>query len=277
MFELNHVISMKRTIYFLGIILTGMILLSAGKKPLLLYMVGDSTMADRTDTTITPERGWGQVLPTFLDGDVTVKNYAMNGRSTRSFMEEGRWRAVAGQLHRGDIVIIQFGHNDTKQSDPRRYTSIEDYQANLSKMVQEARKKGARPVLCTPIARRYFSNETGELVNRHGGYVDAVRKVAEAEKVPLIDMNGMTSEWLRREGDSASVRYFCHIPAGKYSKYPDGKTDNTHLSEAGAVEVARMAAEDMQRQNIKGLGNHIILSREEVLYTSPLDVAHSGK
>ncbi|HCS87984.1 MAG TPA: hypothetical protein DIW30_06195 [Bacteroidales bacterium] len=277
MFRSNFIISMKRTIYFLGILFAVTILLSAGKKPLLLYMVGDSTMADRADTTITPERGWGQVLPTFLDEGVVVKNYAMNGRSTRSFIEEGRWKEVVSQLHRGDVVIIQFGHNDTKQSDKRRYTSIEDYQTNLSKMVQEARKKGAKPILCTPIARRYFSKETGELVNRHGGYVEAARQVAKAEKVPLLDMNEMTSEWLRREGDSASIRYFCHMPAGVYKKYPEGKKDNTHLSEAGAIEVARMAAEDIKNQNIKGLGNHVVLSREGILYTSPVAPLQSGK
>lgn len=260
---------MKRTIPFISIALVCIVLLSAGKKPLTVYMAGDSTMADRLDTTITPERGWGQVFPTFLSEDVIVKNYAMNGRSTRSFIEEGRWQQIVSQLHRGDVVIIQFGHNDTKQTDPRRYTPISAYEENLSKMIQEARKKGARPILCTPIARRYFSKETGELVNRHGGYVDAARRVAQAEKVPLIDLNTMTSEWLRREGDSNSIQYFCHIPAGRYSKYPEGKTDNTHLCEAGALVVAQMAAEAIQEQGIKSFKNRIVLNRNKVLYTTP--------
>ena len=259
---------MKRIIPFLTTLLVAIIMISAGNKPLTIYMVGDSTMADREDTTITPERGWGQVFPTFLSSDVVVKNYAKNGRSTRSFIAEGRWDEAIAQVQRGDIVFIQFGHNDTKKTDSTRYTSIDDYEKNLSRMIRDVKKKKATPILCTPIARRYFSKETGELVNRHGGYVDAARRVAQGEKVTMIDMNQLTSNWLSNIGDTASIPYFCHIPAGVYSKYPDGKIDNTHLSLQGALHVAQLAAEEIKNQNIKGLSDKIVLDRKEVIYTT---------
>lgn len=261
---------MKRTIPFLAIILTGIILIASSDKPVIIHMVGDSTMADREDTTITPERGWGQLFPTFLSEKVIVKNYAKNGRSTRSFIAEGRWDNALANVHRGDFVLIQFGHNDTKQTDSTRYTSIEQYQANLTKMINDVKKKKATPILLTPIARRYFFKETGELVNRHGGYVNAARRVAEAEKITLIDLNTLTSQWLAQEGDSASVKYFCHIPKGVYAKYPDGKIDNTHLSLQGALQVAELAAQDIQRQKIKKLSDNIILTRKEAIYTQPV-------
>ncbi len=261
---------MKRTIPFLTIILTGLILIASSNKPLTVHMIGDSTMADREDTTITPERGWGQVFPTFLTDNVIIKNYAKNGRSTRSFIDEGRWDEALANMHRGDIVLIQFGHNDTKQTDPQRYTTIEQYQSNLSRMINDVKKKKATPILLTPIARRYFSKETGELVNRHGGYVDAARRVANAEKVTLIDLNTLTSQWLTQQGDSASIKYFCHIPKGVYAKYPDGKIDNTHLSLQGALQVAKLAAQEIQRLQIKKLSDNIILNRNEVIYTQPV-------
>lgn len=246
---------------------------AASKRPVTLYMVGDSTMADRADTTITAERGWGQVLPTFLNDKIVLKNYAKNGRSTKSYLAEGRWAEVVAQLNRGDIVIIQFGHNDTKETDSTRYACLEDYQANLELMVQQAKKKGAKPILCTPIARRYFSKETGELVNRHGGYPESVRRVAEANDVPLLDMTELTSDWLREVGKPESKQYFAHMPAGKYSKYPEGKKDNTHLTEVGAIKVAQLAAKAVVDQKIKCLAPYIVLDENApVRYSVPVGV-----
>ncbi len=239
-------------------IITLTLFVNADQKPLTIYMAGDSTMADREDTIETPERGWGQVLPTFLNDNVIVKNYAKNGRSSRSFIEEGRWSEIVNQLQKGDVVIIQFGHNDTKQTDSVRHTSIEQYQANLESMIKQAQKKKAKPILCTPITRRAFSMETGELINKHGGYVEAARRVAKATKVPLVDLNQTTSDWLTQVGDSASQPYFVYkMEPGEYSKYPEGKTDNTHLRELGALVVASMFAEAVESQKIKPLNKYI--------------------
>ncbi len=259
----------------MALVLVGMLSIAASRKPITIYMCGDSTMADREDTTITPERGWGQVFPTFLAEDVTVKNHAKNGRSTKSFLQEERWSVVKNELKRGDIVFIQFGHNDTKQSDPARYTPITDYERNLTQMIKEAKKKHAKVILCTPISRRSFNKHTGELVNKHGGYPEAARRVAEASDVPLLDMTELTMNWLREVGDSASIQYFCHMPAGVYAKYPDGKIDNTHLREAGAVAVARIAAEEIAKQvkTMKFLAPYIEMPKDDKIeYTTPCGI-----
>ena len=156
------------------------LLAGCARQPLNIYMVGDSTMADRYDTIETPERGWGQVFPTFLAEEATVINHAKNGRSTKSFLAEGRWEAVMQTLSKGDVVILQFGHNDAKETDSVRFCTPEQYADNLTLMIQQAKSVGALPVLCTPIARRHYKNN--ELQYVHGQYPDAAKQVAEAEQ-----------------------------------------------------------------------------------------------
>ena len=264
---------MKRTgLTLLAAIAVVLLFVNADQKPITVYMAGDSTMADREDTVETPERGWGQVLPTFFNDKVTVKNFAKNGRSTRSFLSEGNWATVVNQLQKGDVVIIQFGHNDTKQADRNRHTTIEQYEANLETMVKAAQKKKAKPILCTPIARRAFSEETGELINKHGGYVEAARRVAKSTKVPMVDLNQMTSDWLTMLGDSISQPYFVYkMEPGEYRKYPEGKTDNTHLRELGAMVVASMFAEAVEAQKIKPLNKYVSIpaAGTKPVYTLP--------
>lgn len=259
---------MKKSIYILSIAAAILLCLtSANKRPVTLFMVGDSTMADKTELDESPERGWGQLFPTYLTGNIRVENHAMNGRSTKSFRDEGRWQAVLDRIRKGDIVIIQFGHNDTKQDDPKRYASIEDYQKNLIAMIDEAQKKGAKVVLCTPISRRYFKK--GEFRPRHGGYPEAVRRVAQLKNVPLLDLEQSTAQWLQELGDEASKQYFMNVVPGECTKFPDGKTDNTHLRENGALEVGRQAAKMIQEQNIKFLVKYISLSDEPTpVYTT---------
>ncbi|MGA9589036.1 MAG: GDSL-type esterase/lipase family protein, partial [Salegentibacter sp.] len=86
---------------------------SAQQKPT-LYLIGDSTMADKKDPDVNPEHGWGQMLPELMTSEIKVENHAVNGRSSRSFIDEGRWKAVKDKLEKGDYVFIQFGHNDEK-------------------------------------------------------------------------------------------------------------------------------------------------------------------
>ena len=233
---------MKQTITLITIAVAVLLAFTAlRKKPTNIYMVGDSTMADKEKLVESPERGWGQLFPTYLDAEkAMVHNYARNGRSTHSFIDEGRWEMVIKRLRRGDIVIIQFGHNDSKRNDPKRYASLEEYRANLVKMVKEAKAEGAVPVLATPIARRKF-DVNGNPVQTHGGYVDAMREVAAYTKTTLLDMNTATTQWLMETGDEQSKQYFMHVAAGQYSDMPDGKQDDTHLNEKGALQVGQIA------------------------------------
>ena len=141
-----------------------------------LHLIGDSTMADKPKEPANPETGWGQALPALLKPEAgRVVNYAMNGRSTKSFIDEGRWTKVVAALQPGDFVIIQFGHNDEKADKPAVYAAPRGaYQDNLRRFVREARAHGATPLLATPVARRRW-NERGELVDTHGDYPAALR------------------------------------------------------------------------------------------------------
>ncbi len=251
--------------------MTGLLFASCDRKPLTVWMVGDSTMADRYDTVETPERGWGQLFPTWLTEDVTVMNHAKNGRSTKSFLAEGRWEPVISGIRPGDVLILQFGHNDAKASDSLRYASPEDYAANLTRMVREAKAKDAHVILCTPIARRHFKN--GELEYVHGDYPARARDVAARENIPLVDLTTSTMEWLAPLGDEGSQPYFVYImQPGEYSKYPEGKTDNTHLRLRGALEVGREFAVMVKEQRIAPLCNYINLDSKAVKYTTPCGV-----
>ncbi len=170
-------------IYKIGFLIVLMIFSSFknedSKKQIRIYTIGDSTMADKIKPDENPERGWCQLLPQFLNENVEVKNHAVNGRSTRSFIDEKKWDAVYHQLKKGDYVFIQFGHNDQKKNDPERYTNpTTAYRNNLIKFIKETREKGAIPVLFTSIVRRNF-NEEGTLVDTHYMYPFVVRLLAK--------------------------------------------------------------------------------------------------
>ena len=241
------------------LLLFAMVLLtaSAGKKTVTLFMVGDSTMADKTELDISPEVGWGQVFPTFLNDKIVVQNHAMNGRSTKSFQVEGRWQVVLDRISKGDIVILEFGHNDQKITDPVRYASVPDYMDNLRKMTREAQAKGATVIIATPISRRHFDSTTGELIPKHTSYPYAARMVAKEMNVALLDLEEATTEWLMTLGDEASKQYFMNVAPGECKKFPDGKIDNTHLRENGALVVGKMAAKMVLDQKIQPLCKYI--------------------
>lgn len=226
-----------------------------------VYMIGDSTMADRPTPEKNPYRGWGQLLPTFFDDSVVVHNFAVNGRSTKSFIDEGRWTAVSAQLHRGDYVIIQFGHNDEKKEDSTRYTDPQgSYRRNLERFVKESRDKGAIPMLFTSIVRRSF-DANGALKATHGDYPQATRDVARALNVPVIDLEKTTGALVSSYGPEKSKLLYGYVDAGKNEMYPDGLKDDTHLSLAGATAVAKLAAEGIRAAGVP-IARHLRLAPE---------------
>jgi lysophospholipase L1-like esterase len=171
----------------------------------------------------------------------------MNGRSTKSFIDEGRWDKVVAALHAGDFVIIQFGHNDEKSDKPAVYAAAHGaYQDNLRRFVREARAHGATPILATPVARRKW-NDAGELVDTHGEYPGALRAVAAEEKVPLLELNRLTTELERGHGVEGSKRLHLHYDAGAFTRWPEGVKDDTHFSEYGAARVAALAVQELLR------------------------------
>jgi lysophospholipase L1-like esterase len=238
-----------------GICVVIMMLGLQSERPVHVYLIGDSTMADKP-LIGTVERGWGQVFSLFFDREVLVENHARNGRSTKSFMTEGRWLTVLDKLQAGDHVFIQFGHNDSKKEDTSRYAEAHtDYKKNLLKFVADARSKGATPILLTPISRRQFDDQ-GNLVDTHGDYPAVVREIASEQKVPLIDAHRRSMQWLKTLGPDESKKSFVWIKPDLYTANRAGRQDNTHFNEAGALKIARLVTDDLKALDLP-LSKHI--------------------
>lgn len=214
----------------------------------LVYLAGDSTMA--TKPLDLPERGWGMAMHGMMKDPAMIQNHAVNGRSTRSFIAEGRWARLAAALQPGDFVIIQFGHNDEKVDRPDVGTDpATTFRDNVRRFIRETREKKATAILATPVARRKFDKD-GKLQPTHGVYPDAIRAVAAEEKVALLDLEAATSKWLQESGDEPSKKFFMWIEAGKYREIPDGRKDDTHFVGEGAVHVAELAAAQIREQKL---------------------------
>jgi lysophospholipase L1-like esterase len=217
-----------------------LVLFGAAKKPasrFTIFTIGDSTMANKIEKAF-PETGWGQMLPTFFDTLITIQNHAVNGRSTKSFIDEGKWETVYNQIKPGDFVLIQFGHNDQKLEDPKRFTNpYTQYRANLKIYVEQTRSKGATPVLLTSVVRRNF-NEKGVLIDTHGAYTEVTRNVAHEMNVALIDMQLFSEQIVIAMGPDSSKTIYNHVTPGQYPGYPEGKADDTHLNRKGATLLA---------------------------------------
>lgn len=218
-----------------------------------VYIIGDSTAANKEEKAF-PETGWGMELGRLFNPDLKVDNRAVNGRSTRSFIDKKRWASVLTTLKAKDYVLIQFGHNDEKTDKPGIGTSLAEYKLNLIRYVQDTQEKKAFPVLLTPIVRRNFKN--GQLTDTHGGYPDVVRKLADSLQVPLIDMQKKTERLVSALGAQASVKLFNHVDSG-HVNYPTGKKDDTHLSPAGAKAVAGLVATGIRETGI-GLSSYLL-------------------
>ncbi|MBQ7459013.1 MAG: pectin esterase [Bacteroidales bacterium] len=212
-----------------------------------VHLMGDSTMAEKDLSGGNPERGWGMMFQNYLDDSIKVINYAQNGRSTKSFIDRGLWDKVKANLKPGDWLFIQFGHNDAKESDPERYAApFGAYQDNLRLFVRTAKSMGARPVLLTPVARRWFK-ENGLDRNCHTDYPAAMAQVASEENVPLLDITTATLDWLEGLGDEASRQYFM---------ISTGKDDNTHTVASGARKVTEIICEKIKGQ-LPELAGHL--------------------
>lgn len=221
-----------------------------------IFSIGDSTMASKINPAENPEYGWVQVLAPFFNSSIIIDNRAVNGRSTRSFLNENRWDSVCKILKKGDYVFIQFGHNDQKVEDPKRYTNPHTaYRYNLIKFVMDSRAKGATPILFSSIVRRNF-NDNGVLVDTHGDYPMETRLVAQQYNVPFIDLNYLTEKLEESYGMEESKKLHLHFKAGENSYYKQEKNDDTHLSNLGATEVAKLVIAALKMSDLD-LKKHI--------------------
>lgn len=204
-----------------------------------IYICGDSTAASYTPEK-APITGWGQVLGEFLP-DVQIVNHAFAGRSSKSFLAEGRFKPVEEHIRPGDLLLIQFTHND-RNPRPERHTDPDTtFPEYLSVYVDTARRLGAVPVLMTPIPVRQF--EDGKLVDTHGEYPEAIRRLAKQKDVALLEVTDRAMRELQEMGEEASRRLYLHVEAGIFPAYPDGSADDVHTQLAGARYYARITAE----------------------------------
>lgn len=210
-----------------------------------IFWAGDSTVQNNKIATY-PQSGIGQGFLLYVNEGVQVKNYARNGRSTKSFLDEGRFLPIAEQMQAGDVLFIQFGHNDEKDDVARHTEPFGSYQDNLLYMAQMARRNGAYPVFITPLSRRQFDKE-GRLEETHRPYQQAMKELAEREQIPCIDLCARSHEEIEQMGAEASKRFFMNFAGGLYERYPVGKEDNTHQRYEGAIHWAGVIAEELRK------------------------------
>lgn len=240
------------------------------KRNITIFTIGDSTMANKKLEGENPERGWGQMLSRYFTDDITIDNHAVNGRSSKSFIDEGRWDAVLSKIQKGDYVFIQFGHNDEKD-DPHRHTDPgTTFDANLKKFVEDTRAKGGIPVLFNSIVRRNFGKADGNavanaikqddirngidpkapkdsieegatLIDTHGAYLISPKNVAKELNVTFIDLNSLTHKLVEGMGPQKSKELYLWVEPKTVPALPNGREDNTHLNVHGASVIAEMA------------------------------------
>jgi lysophospholipase L1-like esterase len=235
------------TQYFFGLAAMIFLLLPDPHKKIRVYLIGDSTMC-QYDLSRSPLTGWGMPFEGFFDSSVVIFNKARGGRSTRTFISEGRWKEVYDSLQQDDYVFIQFGHNDeAKEPQYRdRYTPIPDYKVNLIKFISEARSKKAIPVLITPVTRMQFDS-LGNIKETHKEYSAAVWEVGKQYNVPVIDLDERSRELVQQFGPKYGKVLYMQLDSMENPHYPNGRFDNTHFTEYGARRMAELVLSEIRK------------------------------
>ena len=212
-----------------------------------ILMMGDSTMK-KNNFYSYPQFGWGQGIDIFTKEGIDVHNYAENGRSTKSFIDEGRFDKLLADLEPGDYVICSFGHNDEKKQDPTRYTEpYGEYQENLKYFMDKVNEKGGHIVYATSITRHKFEN--GVCINSHGKYPDAMLEFSKKYNQTCIDLNKLTIDHYNKLGEEESKKYHLIFGPNVYPTCPEGKEDHSHLTIDGAVLAALLFVKAIAKTN----------------------------
>lgn len=203
-----------------------------------IFLIGDSTVCDQPGD---PYTGWGQELPQYLRKGLSVANYADSGESTVTYLANSAlFPTVQPLIRPGDLVLVQLAHNDKQTDEPT-------YRANLETLVAGIRERGGKPVLVTPIVRRWFNsdgtlnNGTALLVNGLGvDHPAVIRAVAAAQNVPLIDLTAKTKALVESLGVEGSKALYLY----------NEKRDNTHTSVRGATAYAELVRDELVAQRL---------------------------
>ena len=236
-----------KTILFIFII--SVISCSSQNNKITLFLAGDSTIAEKNEKK-RPETGWGEKIGFYFKENVLISNHARNGRSTRTFLSEGRWQAIMDSVKPGDYVFIQFGHNDQSRHKVDRYTPPKEYKNNLRRFIDETRAKKANPVIVTPVMRRRFTEE-GKFYDVHGVYPDLAEQVAKEKNAPMLNLTSASQKLYEKLGPEGTIPLFLHLTPGESANYPDGKVDNTHFNDHGAKVIAGLVADLIKKSNLE--------------------------
>ena len=210
-----------------------------------IFLCGNSTVVDQDNE---PWASWGQMVPRFFTDSICFANYAESGESANTFIGAGRLKKALTQMKPGDYIFMEFGHNDQKQKGPGK-GAFYSFMTSLKTFVDEARARGAQPVLVTPTQRRRF-DENGKIENTHLDFPDAVRWLAEKENIPLIDLHAMTRVLYEAMGVEESKHAFVHYPANTYPGQDRPLADNTHFNPYGAYQIAKCVIEGMKKAGL---------------------------
>ncbi|WP_022770383.1 rhamnogalacturonan lyase family protein [Butyrivibrio sp. NC2007] len=240
----------------------------AGSKPT-LYIASDSTV-QTYDAYYYPQTGWGQVFSDWFgefveereadDADfsqaqvyetanVIVENRAIGGRSSSSFIQEGKLEDILEDIKQGDYLFIQWGHNDATYSRPNRYVSSSDFGDYIMQYVDGAYQRGATPVLVTPVARySYTDNGDGTVTwsSNFEAYRQVMISLANEHDIPLIDLTARSGDICEDFGaEGAKSLFLCGVEAGDYTEgaYTGGSSDATHLQWYGAFKFSQAVAQ----------------------------------
>lgn len=210
-----------------------------------LFIAGDSTASIKLDNK-RPESGWGEYLHTFVSPNLEIKNYAVNARSTKSYIAEGRLFQIETEISEGDYLLVQFGHNDSKDDKDRFTEPYKDYMDNLERFAVVATNNHATPIFISSITRRKFID--GKL-DKHalGDYPNAMKTFCKTYNYPFIDMFSISQKIVSDLGEEGSKPLYNHLLEGEHINYPEGKIDDTHFSPYGAKLFASLIAIELRK------------------------------
>lgn len=211
-----------------------------------IFLAGNSTVVDQE---YEPWASWGQMFPRFLKPEIVVANYAESGETLKAFRRENRLKKILSVMKSGDYLFMEFAHNDQKPGG-NHVEPFSTYQEELLYFIQEARKKGAFPVLVTSTNRRKF-DENGKIVNTLEEYPEAMRQLALQENIPLIDLNAMSKKLYETLGVENSKKAFVHYPANTFPNQDKPLEDNTHFNPYGAYELAKCVVQGIIDNKMK--------------------------
>jgi len=227
----------------------GLIASRAAAAPV-VYIAGDSTvMTYKSGYNLFPQQGWGGRLPDYFTTAVTFSNHAIGGRSTKSFVDEGRLTEILNVILPGDYLFVQFGHNDGSSAPALHTDPFTTYKTYLAMFLDGAVQHGAIPVLVTPMGRRNYDS-TGKFINDFVDRCTAMKQLAVEKNCKLIDLNTKSIAFYNGIGAPATGDVFLWLAVGQYPNFPNGVSDNTHFQEYGAGQLARLVTQGIEENNL---------------------------